>query len=469
MTHRRDVVVVGAGPTGLGAAHRLEELGADWELLEASDTAGGLAGSFTDEQGFTWDYGGHVEHSHYESFDRAMETALGPDGWLIHRRHSSVWMRGRFIPYPFQHHLHHLDGADCQRALAGLREAVRSHDGAAAAPPHFDAWILRSFGAAIADIFLRPYNRKVWQYPLDELDHGWTSDRVAVVDVERLAQSIAAGRDDDTWGPNATFRYPRRGGTGAPWRAIAAALPASRVHYAQQVVAVDLERRQVVLADGGCRGYGQLVSTLPLDLLLAMCRNPAAPPHHAPGSLRFSSVDIVGLGLEGEPPASVAERCWMYFPEPASPYFRVTLLSRYSPFNVPEPGRTWSLMAEVASLPGRGLPPEAVVSRVRESLEADGLLPAGTAVRSVVHRHKERGYPTPFLGRDGVVEPRLRWLAAHGVFSRGRFGAWKYEVSNQDHSFAQGREVAERLSRDGGDTLEPTVWTPALVNRRRNP
>ena len=52
------VLVVGAGPTGLGAAWRLEELGCrDWQLLEAAATPGGLAASFVDDKGFTWDVG----------------------------------------------------------------------------------------------------------------------------------------------------------------------------------------------------------------------------------------------------------------------------------------------------------------------------------------------------------------------------------------------------------------------------
>src|SRR4030095_5518687 len=52
---RADVLLVGAGPIGLGAAWRLEELGhRDWWLCEAEACAGGLASSVTDEHGFTW-------------------------------------------------------------------------------------------------------------------------------------------------------------------------------------------------------------------------------------------------------------------------------------------------------------------------------------------------------------------------------------------------------------------------------
>src|ERR1700683_1411873 len=46
---------IGAGPTGLGAAYRLHELGYDnWVLYEKSDGVGGHATSHMDEHGFVW-------------------------------------------------------------------------------------------------------------------------------------------------------------------------------------------------------------------------------------------------------------------------------------------------------------------------------------------------------------------------------------------------------------------------------
>ena len=66
-------------------------------------------------------------------------------------------------------------------------------------------------------------------------------------------------------------------------------------------------------------------------------------------------------------------------------------------------------------------------------------------VVSTWSRRLEHGYPTPWLGRDevlGEIDPALRDA---GIFSRGRFGAWKYEVSNQDHSVMQGVETVDHL------------------------
>src|SRR5882757_5690805 len=92
------VLIIGAGPTGIGAAYRLKALGYEnFRVIEANDYAGGLASSFVDDKGFTWDIGGHVQFSHYDYFDRAMEEFLGRDGWLTHEREAWVWMRDRFI------------------------------------------------------------------------------------------------------------------------------------------------------------------------------------------------------------------------------------------------------------------------------------------------------------------------------------------------------------------------------------
>jgi protoporphyrinogen oxidase len=62
----RRFLIIGSGPTGLGAAYRLKELGhSDFLIVEAASHVGGLASSFRDEKGFTWDIGGHVQFSHY--------------------------------------------------------------------------------------------------------------------------------------------------------------------------------------------------------------------------------------------------------------------------------------------------------------------------------------------------------------------------------------------------------------------
>jgi len=123
------ILILGAGPTGLGAAWRLQELGYhDYQILEQSSEAGGLASSFVDHYGFTWDVGGHVQFSHYAYYDDVLDLALG-DAWLYHQRESWVWMRERFIPYPFQNNIHRLDPADCARALRGMEAAAVARDG----------------------------------------------------------------------------------------------------------------------------------------------------------------------------------------------------------------------------------------------------------------------------------------------------------------------------------------------------
>jgi hypothetical protein len=136
------ILILGAGPTGLGAAWRLEELGeTDWLLLEKTAAPGGLAASVTDEAGYTWDYGGHVQFSHYDYFDGLMDTLLGPEEWLHHERESWVWLMDRFVPYPFQNNLRYLPREAMWECVRGLVRLVRN-------PPTRGAEEFRGVGAA---------------------------------------------------------------------------------------------------------------------------------------------------------------------------------------------------------------------------------------------------------------------------------------------------------------------------------
>ena len=64
-----------------------------------------------------------------------------------------------------------------------------------------------------------------------------------------------------------------------------------------------------------------------------------------------------------------------------------------------------------------------------------------------------------------ILEKVQPWLESKGIYSRGRFGGWRYEVANQDHSFMQGVEISDRLLRG---IPEETYFDANLVNSRRN-
>ncbi|HEX8032118.1 MAG TPA: FAD-dependent oxidoreductase [Vicinamibacterales bacterium] len=449
------IAIIGAGPTGLGSAYRLAQLGhSNFTVYERNTWAGGLAASFRDDAGFTWDIGGHIQFSHYDEFDRAMDATMGGD-WLSHQRESWVWIRDRFIPYPFQNNTHFLPDADKRACLLGL---IRRRNGDGDRPRNFEEWIRASFGDGIAETFMLPYNAKVWAYPPQSMEYGWIGERVAQVDLERIILNLLDNRVDAAWGPNNRFRFPATGGTGEIWRRMAANLPANTVRLGAAVQRIDPGARTLFFEDGSESQYDALISSMPLDTLVSMCDGlslSAATP------LKYSSVHIVGIGLEGAPPPQLATKCWIYFPEDSTPFYRLTVFSNYSPRNVPAPDRQWSVMVEVSESPVKPVRSDQVVDDVIRGLLATKVIGPADRIVSRWHQIAKHGYPTPFLGRDAVVMPLLDALSQHGIYSRGRFGAWKYEVSNQDHSFMQGVEVVNHLI--SGDE-EVTLNRPDVVN-----
>ncbi len=457
-----EYLILGAGPTGLGAGYELHALGkTSWKILEANSYPGGLAASFKDEQGFTWDIGGHVQFSHYEKFDNAMEEFLGKEGWFNHLRESWVWLKQRFIPYPFQYNIWRLPEEDLSACLEGLKKAA-ARDGAA--PKNFSEWIDTTFGEGIATIFMRPYNFKVWAFQPHLLNTKWVGERVAKPDLERVLKNIANKTDDLAWGPNNTFKFPKKGGTGSIWQSCAKSLPTDSIKFNSAVVDIDIDQKIVTTASGEKFNYINLISTIPLTELIKLTKQ-IQFDELAKKGLLYSSSNIVGLGLRGQPPEQLKQKCWMYFPESDNPFYRVTVFSNYSPSNVPDIEKNWSLMAEISESIDKPIDQKSIVEETIQGALNTRLIQNRSEVVSTWYKRLSYGYPTPSLHRDEALEKIIPFFDSQGIYSRGRFGLWKYEVSNQDHSFMQGIEIIERLI-NGQEEL--TAFDAEYVNSKKH-
>jgi protoporphyrinogen oxidase len=460
------IVVLGAGPTGLGAGYRLAELGyRNFHVYERAPYLGGLAASFEDSAGFTWDVGGHVMFSHYDYYDRVFEALVG-DEHQLNMRESWVRLLGTWVPYPFQNNIRYLPPEARLACLRGLIEAQQR--GGHLAARNFEQFVERVFGDGICTHFMKPYNFKVWAHPLHMMSKEWIGERVAVIDVDRALANIILEQDDFGWGPNNRFKYPLRGGTGDFYRRFERPL-GGHVTLNKCVQRVDAKRKRVRFTDGEIASYDVLISTLPLDKLCNEIIGPGMPAalREDASRLRHSGGVMVGVGLRQPCPST---RSWMYFPEANCPFYRVTYLSNYSPYMTPGPDH-YSLLCETSYSEFKPIDARSAVDDAVRGLVAAGMLREGDQDDFVSTWSYEApySYPVPTVDRDRRLATVVPWLESQGIYSRGRFGLWKYEVSNTDHSLMQGVEVVNRLLRGETEVTVGTIYPTGLGERMARP
>lgn len=140
----------------------------------------------------------------------------------------------------------------------------------------------------------------------------------------------------------------------------------------------------------------------------------------------------------------------LYFPEDNCPFYRATIFSNYSPFNQPQddvklpalqlgdgskpksgeakPGPYWSIMLEVSQSEMKPVNEKDLLKDCIQGLINTDMIKPEDEIVSTYHRKFDHGYPTPSLERDGVLKELLPKLQNMDIYSRGRFGSWKYEV-----------------------------------------
>jgi hypothetical protein len=153
---------------------------------------------------------------------------------------------------------------------------------------------------------------------------------------------------------------------------------------------------------------------------------------------------MVGIGIKQPCPST---KSWMYFPEANCPFYRVTYLSNYSPYMTPDKDTHYSLLCETSYSEFKPVDGKTIVEQTIQGLINAGMIKEEDreTIVSTWTYHADYSYPTPSVERDAILTAVIPYLEQHGIYSRGRFGMWKYEVSNTDHTLMQGVELINRL------------------------
>lgn len=143
---------------------------------------------------------------------------------------------------------------------------------------------------------------------------SWLGERVAAPNLKALVNNVIMNKVAGNWGPNATFRFPAHDGTGGIWTAVAGTIPDSQKRFGKSgnVSKVDAAGHKVTLEDGTTIKYGKLVSTMAVDSLVEKMGDTQGVK--LTKDLFFSSTNVIGVGIRGERPERIGDKCWVRHP-----------------------------------------------------------------------------------------------------------------------------------------------------------
>ncbi len=398
-------LIVGAGISGLATAAFLRDK--DYLVLEADSEIGGYCKTVKKE-GFVWDYSGHFFHFKNPDIEGYLRERM-PDQKILTVDKKSFIAHptkdgSQWIDFPFQKNIHQLPREEFIDCLYDLYFARTG--GEKLPETNFKEMLYARFGRSIAEKFLIPYNEKLYATDLGTLDKDAMGRFFPHADLTDIIRNMKVA-NNATY--NASFTYPE-GGAFEYVKALASDVDPNKLALDEALVSIDLKRRVAKTHKREIR-FERLVSSAPFHKLLAMTGLP-----HERSAFSWNKVLVFNLGFDKKGRSGVH---WCYFPNRERVFYR---LGWYD--NIFDTDRL-SLYVEI------GFPHDAKVNvdankhRVLADLKAEGVI---TDHKLVADHHvvMDPAYVHITRASNAELARSRRILAAHGVYSIGRYGGWTY-------------------------------------------
>ncbi|KHE93314.1 MAG: amine oxidase [Candidatus Scalindua brodae] len=330
---KQATIILGGGLTGLSAAYH-----GGYTVYEGEEQIGGTCISPTVD-GYTFDLGIHVLHTKNKYVLRLLQDKLGVN-LKTQTRKAWIYSSGKLTRYPFQANTFGLPVPLVKSCLISFVENYcKQKNNKNSEYYNYEQWLIATFGEAIAKHFMIPYSEKFWTVHPRQITTEWLGTRIPLPSLEEVIEGALADQKKG-FGPNATFRYPRKSGISA----IPDEFHKSGIHVInnKKAVKIDLYNKEVFFFDGTKVNYEVLISTIPLPELTKLT---SAPKDIAMESrrLKYNSILCVNIGINND---KLNDNHWIYYHEKKYSFFRISFLKNFASSLTPR-GKS-SITAEIS-------------------------------------------------------------------------------------------------------------------------
>lgn len=410
MPNKVDVMILGGGIAGLGAALKAKELGRDALIFERGKRPGGLLDNF-EIKGFRFDNAVHLsfakEPEVRKIFDKVDYFTHPADAWNFEK--------DKWLKHPVQNNLYPLLATEKVELIESFlkRPELNSED--------YEGWLRHQYGDAISERYPIRYTEKYWGTSASELSTTWIGNRMRRAELSEILYGAFTSDTPNTYYTK-EMRYPKKGG----FRAfIEELIGGSEIKLGYQAVSIDLTKKSVTFANGDTIQYNTLVSSIPLPELVSITKHVPSKIYEASQYLKATSIDLISVGFRKD----IVKELWFYIYDEDIYASRAYSPSIKSPENVPE--GCSSLQFEIYS---RGTSSQFSKAELIENVSyALKKMKIGSPedVLFMEHKHLPYGNVIFDLGMEARRDKVRAFYKENYVGTIGRFGEWDYLWSNQ--------------------------------------
>jgi len=427
-----NIVVLGTGMAGFGAAHRLHSEGITPVMYDKNAYYGGHTASFRYETGFLFDVGPHISFTKDARIQELFADSVEQRFETIQINLNNYW-RGHWPLHPVQLHMHGLPEDVIVKVISDFVEARQLPE---ESPKNYAEWLLASFGRSFAELFPMQYTRKYHTTEAENMSTDWLGPRIYRPSLEEVLRgALSASAPHVHYITH--FRYPSDGGFMCYLKKF---MPMGNMKLNHELVSIDPRARVLKFANGMETHYDGLISSVALPDLMRMMKG--APPDVVEASRRLacSTCVLVNIGVNRE---DLSSAHMTYFYDEDICFSRLGFPHMLSTRNAP-PG-AGSIQAEVyfsdkyKAFSGSA---DDWIDPVIRDLHKCGVLHEEDQVLSRKAMFLRYANVIFDLERADALKTVHGYLDDIGVAYCGRYGDWGYMWT--DESFKSGEQAAER-------------------------